>query len=135
MGTLLRDNQRAAVYRWERGLPDGRAFPTIPECQTFIDEVWEEWGTGSPPTARTIGGYRAWASRWEIDLPEPTRFERYLLHEITHSLQHCDLDITCHGPTFASMYVFLLEEYGVITSAQHEKERGYLQRPRKVRFL
>lgn len=132
----MRDNQRSAVYRWEHGLPRGRRFVHLDECQVFINEVWDVHGAkGRPPKVFNWRGAKGRSNRWEIHLPKVTRFESYMLHEITHSILHYTPNIADHGPTFTSFYVALLEEYGVIASAQREKERGWLQRPRKVRFL
>jgi len=58
-----------------------------------------------------------------------------MLHEVSHSLLPAHCDRAWHGPEWASLYLRLLKEKGVIKSVAKEKARGIKQFPRKVRFL
>ena len=132
---IKRDSQKTAVYTWESPMPDGDDL-SLAACRDLVEFRWDDKRPGErPPKVKDGRGRKAgWANRWEIDLPWVSRWEKLVIHETCHSLLPGNRDRAWHGPEWAFLYVKLLEEYDIISSAQEWIERGIYQRPRKVRF-
>jgi hypothetical protein len=131
-----RDNQRKALYAWERTLGCcGGEDMSLAECQALVNRVWRRYGYGLPPEVTDGRGRRSgYGNRHRIALPRVTRNIHYVLHEVAHSLvaQHLR-GVAPHGPEYARVLLGLLEEYaGVSGSKAHHK--GTNQRPRRVKF-
>lgn len=132
----MRDNQRSAVYAWERsiGLPYVGDM-TLAECQALVNRVWGRYGYGfAPKVTDGRGRRRGSGGRSRIALPRRTRNRMYVLHEVAHSLVCLHLKgVAAHGPEYARVLLGLLVEYAEIDGSRAHRI-GVQQRPRRVRF-
>jgi hypothetical protein len=116
--TRPRDRQRQRVYAWEERIVAPCDPTTLPfrAAQAMVDAIWSDMGLRYPPAvvplprhkaSRTIGP----ADRLSVALAEKTP-SWCLLHELAHAMtSHADGRSDAHGPTFAGLYVRLLERY------------------------
>lgn len=130
----MRDNQRKAVYQWERSFP-GWTFEgklSLPECEAIIGLVWAEYRPHlKPPVVKDGRGTRtARGSSVYISLPKWSRSSIVVLHEVTHSLVPYDV----HNPKFATLYTELLARYEGFDAAELRRQ-GREQKPRRVHFI
>ena len=135
----MRDNQRGAVYSWERALRGARGDRqmTLDECRALVSRVWRSYlGAWAPmPEIKDGRGRRsACGSRWEISLPTWARTPLVVLHETAHAL----LDFRCasdpwHGALFASLTLELWARYAKVGKGA-ARAAAVKQRPRRVRF-
>jgi len=138
--TKPRDNQRSAVYKWERSLD---AWPgehlSLHECRWWVHRVWLDYIPGDPPPKIKDGRGRrsGYGNRYVIKLPREARYELYVLHEVAHAIVHYRdrLRRTCagHGPEYARLVLDLYSRYKGV-SLSEGRRLGVHQRPRRVRF-
>ena len=122
--TPPRDSQRSRVYRAETPL-GGRRFPTLPECEAFVDEVvgslW--WTARFPnhdlarvPRLRPGNGarhafYREDPGHPTITLPRRYRTAPVVLHELVHWTLADAGDLPNHGRTFTRVFLDVVAEF------------------------
>lgn len=107
------DPQKNKVYKAETILPDGKRFSEVPEVQAYVDRLLgERWFRKLWPGWKRIevrdGRRRRRAASFGsmIKMPRWSRCEKYVLHEIAHSVtahrEH-------HGPEFCRNMIRLVE--------------------------
>jgi len=137
---VKRDSQRSAVYKWEHNIPKGEERMPLSACANLVKSVWMQQGRFErwcPVVKDGRGARRAWGGPDRIALPRHTRNMRDILHEVAHALLPGDYRRAWHGPEWASLYLLLLVQEGVIDGVEADRlrEMGQNQKPRKVRFL
>src|SRR5688500_7785550 len=92
----MRDSQRQRCYDAENQIGDGRAYPTVGECQRRVDAIvgskwWREhahrgvYGPRSKVTVHDGRGHRnATSYGGTVALPKWARNDRVILHELAH---------------------------------------------------
>lgn len=136
----MRDNQKSAVYKWEREFFGSEweatktNFLTLDECQILINRVWKDYGRlSSPPFVKDGRGTRvARGSLVYINLPRWARTKPIVLHEIAHALLSWHR-VAGHGPEFATLVVQLWVRY-LGASSKELRQTGINQKPRRVHF-
>ena len=132
---MTRDQQRSAVYAWERAIeaafPDVSRKLPLSECGDYIARVWNDYrpGTNPPELGDGRGRSHACGSRWSIKLPVWARKPIVVLHEVAHALTPADR----HGPLFARLFFELLTHYEKVPAAKI-RSLAVHQKPRRVRF-
>lgn len=130
-----RDQQRSAVYAWERSIEAAHPHLSrkllLSECGDYIAKVWADYRPGQKPPelGDGRGRSRACGSRWSIKLPTWARKPVVVLHEIAHSLVPADQ----HGPLFARLFFELLTHYEKVPASEIRWIAVH-QKPRRVRF-
>lgn len=90
----MRDSQRQKVYNAEGTAVGhlGRALPTVPEMQAYVDkllgEAWarRRWGARRVTVKDGRGHRNATGGYGDVQMPLWSRNERYLLHEVAHNV-------------------------------------------------
>ena len=111
--TRPRDSQRARLYRAEGQVDAGRALPTVPRMQAWVDGLvatdWflARWGARAFEVRPGFGHRRATADAVNgvLQMPKWARSELVLLHEIAHCLT--PLTFASHGPEYAGVLLAL----------------------------
>lgn len=139
----MADTQRAAVYAWERELPqwESRGDLSLDECRALVARVWADYRPGGtpPPIHDGRGRRKAAGASYGLWLPRWSRSPMVVLHEAAHAL-HDDPD-NWHGPVFATLCLDLWARYvpGFDKAAARAagvaaRAAGVAQRPRRVHF-
>lgn len=129
---MLRDKQRQKFYDWEFvhvfGFPSKKeiyagaevVYPktqSLEYCQQLVDSAWHMFRMRmEPPTVVNSKGGRGKANtvKHQIVLPEWTRFDAYILHEVAHMIVYNlmgDVEHAWHGPEFVGCYLLLLDHF------------------------
>ena len=133
MPGALRDSQRARLYRAEGEVDTGRALPTVPLLQAYVDDLvqtdWFEarWGTRSIQVRPGHGHRRATADEHGVlQMPRWARSELVLLHEVAHCLT--PPGCAPHGAEYAGILLCLVRRRMGLAPAQALEEAFLGQR-------
>jgi putative metallohydrolase (TIGR04338 family) len=119
----LRDSQRQRVYNAENTQPRGRAMPTVPEMQRYVDRITStQWWQRRYPRAATAIQVRpghgrrhacAYSSGEAIAMPRSLRSEMVVLHELAHSanMRQAPGAYADHGWEFVVIYLDLVHHF------------------------
>lgn len=116
-----RDTQQAAVYAWERALPEWPDSPKLTEAETeaLVRRVFADYLPGQRLPKITHGG-RTWSygGRWELKFSPSLRTKLVVLHEVAHALA---TEHVRHGPKFATLLLELYARYGGVDKGRARK--------------
>jgi putative metallohydrolase (TIGR04338 family) len=108
-----RDSQRARLYRAENEVDAGRALPTVPTMQAYVDEVaaagWftDRWGVRTFDVRPGYGHKRATANgEGVLQMPRWARRELTVLHEVAHCLT--PETFAPHGSEYAGVFLAIV---------------------------
>jgi putative metallohydrolase (TIGR04338 family) len=122
-----RDFQRSRVYKAEQTVPKGKTFSSLEDTQQWVNAVMtkDEWIFPikhiKVRDGRSNRSVRGKANHGNIWLPQQTRYEMYVLHELTHAIKISD---PCHGEEFCGIFLYLVEKVMGSTQATQLK-RGF----------
>ena len=148
-----RDNQRVALYRWERVVmntpkqrfiyPENTDPMTLKQCQSLVNKVWKDYFPSkvkdTPIVTDGRGRRKAcWAyGKNEIRLPRWARIKWVVLHEVAHAITSEDPKmwyVAWHGPEYARLILELWNQYLEGIDLVKARRMAEEQKPRKVVF-
>jgi hypothetical protein len=110
--------QARVLYSWEEtALPDssGGGYLSLPECQEYINMIWQDFGLVNPPKVGDgRGTLSARTNGTTIMLPKWARNYAILTHELSHCITRLfdPVDDLNHGGAYLHVYFTLLTRYG-----------------------
>jgi putative metallohydrolase (TIGR04338 family) len=138
----MRDSQRQKIYDAEHASSPGKAFPTVEECQAYVDRVLKRKRLQRkysvprtivvhPGHGRRIACATTIYGRRVIKLPRWSRTELTILHEIAHHIADNDGRSWSHNWKFAAVLLTLVRE---MMGAEAEQALRGQYRTRRVRY-
>ena len=144
---MIRDTQKAKLYRAENTVARGIEWKTLDEIEAFLTKLvnsrrfekrfkLQHKGNRKSPILRPgFGARRATGGFWMITLPRLARCQRVVLHE----LAHCVTNGAKHGPDFAKAFHDLVSmsmgrETARALRVAYKQERVRM-RPKRKRVL
>lgn len=113
----MRDNQKSALYQWERAVvaPRSGRLVRFEDAQTFVDGIFICERLMYPPTVRLMPNQatKIWARgcREYLDI-RPVTPAWVIIHELAHTLTMAiDDNREGHGENFVGVYIKLLDKY------------------------
>jgi putative metallohydrolase (TIGR04338 family) len=122
-----RDSQRKRLYKAEKAVPSVQKFFSVWEVQQYVNKITQSkyWANNSPTAVvivtdgrgRKKGGAVTKGGVGYIKMPQFTRYDVYILHELAHIMSPPSFTKAGHGPEYCRVYLSLVKEFMGPTSA------------------